>query len=161
LLAKYKENVVNNLPYVENSSVDIKRLSPFLASKFKEYAIEVELERFRMKNYPTYPSRLTSVFAFGDVDSVNNVITLHNWQRQSLRKFVLVPNENNRVAKVNMSIISYVTSFYNNIPETIRNSYWDLYWSGKHSVLDLGSNIPPMPRDIIWEYLIEGKVTIV
>lgn len=160
MLEKYKKNIIDNLPLVENEKIDIKRYSPFLASKIKDYLIEVEIERFRLEHYPHCPSRLTSIFAFGDVDTCNNVIALHNWQRQSLRKFQLIDNEHNRVAKVNMSIVSYVSSFYNAIPKDIRGKFWDLYWSGKHSVLDLGNNVPPFPKDIIWEYLIEGQVTI-
>ena len=50
-------------------SSDNRSPSPYMLSAINDYRIEYDAEVFREKNYPLYPSRLSALYAFGDLET--------------------------------------------------------------------------------------------
>jgi hypothetical protein len=164
---KYKEGTLDYLPFNYNFNCDVNFVSMFTNSVTSSYNTEYNCEVFRRLNYQLYPSRLSSCYAFGDFESCIEVNRLYNWDLNSVRKFKLIPHEDNRVAKVNMEIVS-LTRTANNISvlsiETIQK-IWDSYWAGKGNIsLELpmlDGNMATIESGVLWEYLVEGILTLV
>ncbi len=56
------------LPF-EPCQSDNRSPSPYMLSAINDYKIEYDAEVFREKNYPLYPSRLSALYAFGDLET--------------------------------------------------------------------------------------------
>ena len=50
---------------------DCHFVSPYLSTAINDYRVEYDAERHRLMNHGKYPSRLSAVFAFGDMESCN------------------------------------------------------------------------------------------
>lgn len=50
-------------------SSDNRSPSPYMLSAINDYRIEYDAEVFREKNYLLYPSRLSALYAFGDLET--------------------------------------------------------------------------------------------
>lgn len=132
-----------------------------------EYQTEYNCELHRYYNFPKYPSRLSSSYAFGDYESCKLVSQKYGWKLDTVRKFKLIPHEQNRVAKVNMEIIS-LERLANNISMqdmATLNQVWSWYWNG-NGQLELELPGHSGSRQIyksgeIWEYLVEGILELV
>ncbi len=107
-------------------------------------------------NFPHYPSRLSAIFAFGDFETCKKVSLKHKWDLSSVKRFKLLPNNLNKVAKVNMEIVSldrYATKVSMSDSVTI-SQIWHSYWTGLGNIqLELptvdGRKI--FNSDVIWE----------
>ena len=165
--AKYINGKVNYLPFSYNWDSDIDFISMFNHNITNEYQTEYNCELHRYYNFPKYPSRLSSCYAFGDYESCKLVSQKYGWKLDTIRKFKLIPHEKNRVAKVNMEIIS-LQRLANNISMqdiTTLNQVWSWYWNG-NGELELELPGHSGLRHIyksgeIWEYLVEGILEIV
>lgn len=61
---KYIKGEFQYLPFIKNeNSTPVP--SPFVLRTIKNYALEYNLETYRMSYYPTFPSRLGALYAFG------------------------------------------------------------------------------------------------
>lgn len=167
---KYISGKAKYLPYIIDSSMDMRCINPFCLSTINNYRVEFDAEKFREINLPTYPSRLSAIFAFGDIDSCYHVMEKYkddNWDINTIKKFKLVGNQLNRVAKVNMEHVSLARLAYKNgmMSEGEKNKLWNGYWS---SVGNISMEIPTsittrevFETGIIWEYLIDGTVKLI
>ncbi len=83
-------------------------ISPFAATSGEGTSrLGVQLERFRQANFRFLPSRLSAVFAFGDMASCLRAAFTHGWDLTTVREFQLQPLPINRVARVNMEMITH------------------------------------------------------
>ena len=162
-LKEYLAGSVNYLPFLPAKS-DCDVLSPYCLTAMNDYRIEYDAEICRKKYYPKYPSRLSSVFAFGDYEICKIVTNKYRWDLTTVKKFNLIENPLTRVIKVNMEIVTLARYAYriSHSEEDELDNLWRHYWSG-------GGNIQkelPEPNfsrkkydsGEIFEYLIEGDV---
>src|SRR5690606_6559492 len=94
------------LPFNYNENCDVSFVSMFTNSVSSHYTIEYNCEISRKAFYKNNPSRLSSCYAFADYDSCKKVNQLYGWNLNNVRKFKLLDHNANKVAKVNMEIIS-------------------------------------------------------
>jgi hypothetical protein len=126
-----------------------------------EYNCEIHRKNYKSK----FPSRLSSCYAFGDYESCLEVSRKYHWNINTVRKFKLIEHRDNRIAKVNMEIISLQRAAGNVAMIDTENLYqiWESYWNG---VGELKMELPTMTgrqtfeSGIIWEYLVEGILTL-
>lgn len=89
----------------------IKALSSFALSH-RDDAVENWLETVRSEKYPKLPSRLASLFAFGDMDACRRVSRRYGWDISTVRQFCLVDlgphNDLVRISRHNMEIVSFL-----------------------------------------------------
>jgi len=164
----YLEGKLRYLPY-EPCKNDNIIFSPYFLTAINDYRVEYDVEVYREKKFPLYPSRLSATYAFGDIETCEKVSSKYgedNWKMSDVRKFELKENKLNRVAKVNMEIISFAR-------DSMRISYiedlslfWSLYWKGNsHSIhMELpktGGEREKKESGVIMEYLIEGILELV
>lgn len=163
---KYLEGSVNYLPFLPTTT-DCGFLSPYCLTAINDYRIEYDAEICRKRNYPKFPSRLSAIFAFGDLETCHIVAKKYGWDLSSVKKFKLVEHPLTRVIKVNMEIVSlaklsYKIS-YSNAEDLDR--YWRHYWSGGGAIQEElpSQNYSRKTFDsgVIFEYLIEGSVKII
>jgi hypothetical protein len=156
---------IDPMPFAPNPNAD-PSLSPFAVRAMNDYRIEWDAELCRKAIVPQAPSRMSAVFAFGDVESCVAVNNAYGWGLESVRKFVLVDPEHSRVARVNMEIISLMRATYPLAawqPEHL-HEIWRNYWTGGEELtvetpdLGDGQNWTPWSCGVVWEYLIEGTV---
>ena len=165
-IEKYLNGKVDYLPFVINTKKDTKVVSAFENSLTAQYRTEYNAEMHRTNNFPHYPSRLSAVFAFGDFETCKQVSLKHKWDLSSVKRFKLLPNNLNKVAKVNMEIVSldrYVTKVLMSDAVTI-SQIWNSYWTGLGNVqleLPTVEGRKLFYSDVIWEYLIEGQVQLI
>lgn len=99
--------------------------------------VEYELEKFRIKNFNTFPSRISSTFA--------SEISIFNTYQHTLEI-----SEKCKIIKCDMTIINFLRSYPGYLVDyKILNGYWQ----GQTLQEILGNNFSPP----IWEYLIEGE----
>lgn len=162
---RYLEGTATYLPY-ERTQPSVNTISPFMLTAMNEYRIEHDAEHVRLKYFPQLPSRLSAVYAFGDIDTCREVSDKWGWDLSSVKQFELVPNELNRVVRVNMEVVSLARGVYKGATwgiEEIEN-IWKHYWSGNDN---LSPEIPDkesrriVSSGVIWEYLIEGQLKLV
>jgi len=165
-IEKYVNGNIDYLPFIPNPSKDLMVISLFNNDITSEYQTEYNCELYRRYNYPKYPSRLSAIYAFGDFETCLKVSEKYHWDIKTVRKFRLEPTPLNRVVKVNMDIIS-VSRLAARIsmtdPDT-QNKIWETYWTGYDNFqLELptikGRKL--FNSEIIWEYLIEGRLTLI
>lgn len=159
---KYETGNLEYLPFVVNHDCDVNFVSMFNNSITNDYTIEYNCEVHRRYNYPTYPSRLSGCYAFADYESCIHVSEKYGWNIKSVRKFKLIPHKNNRVAKVNMEIISlqrYAESVAMIDQENqirIWESYWNSFGEIELELPTLNSGRRNFKSGVLWEYLVEG-----
>jgi hypothetical protein len=160
-LQKFMQGSVRYLPY-EPCKMDQLAISPFFLSAINDYRIEYDAEVFREKHAKLLPSRLSALYAFGDYESCQLVNQKYEWDLSTVRKFRLLPNPLNRVAKVNMEHVSLARYAYRATPMEHTDELWLSYWSGEAKC---GARVPvpnykinTIESGTIWEYLIEGIV---
>lgn len=162
---KYEHGEIDYLPYCINPNKNIQTVSPFENTITSEYTTEYNLEVFRKHYYSKFPSRLSSVYAFGDFATCEQVSMKYHWQLSSVKKFSLIPNPLNRIAKVNMEIVSlcrYATRVSMTDSET-NEKIWNSYWTGQGDIqleLPTVNGRKTFKSGIIWEYLIEGQLKL-
>jgi hypothetical protein len=138
--------------------------TPFAAGATTEYRVEWDAEVCRKHYDPMLPSRLSAVFAFGDYAACEAVNAQHGWPLDEVEQFRLIPNDLNRLTRVNMEIVSVARCSYRRAfweSEQI-DWFWRSYWSGAGNLaVELpidGVNFERVESGEIWEYLIEGRL---
>lgn len=155
----------DNLPFVLNPSF-AGALSPFLSNTIAGYRVEYDAEMARRRHAPEAPSRLTSVYAFGDEESCRLAAERHRWDLNQVEEFALVPSPVLRVRRVNMEIVSLAMYAYPRAAwsgEDI-DAFWRAYWSGADGFTVELPQPPvhvPFASGCLWEYLIEGSLRLV
>ncbi|NRB55586.1 MAG: hypothetical protein HRU39_06330 [Salinicola sp.] len=156
---KYLEGIVRYLPY-EPCSIDVLGVSPYFLTAINDYRIEYDAEVFRERHHPLYPSRLSALYAFGDLETCELVSRKYGWPLDTVQKFRLKDWPLTRIAKVNMEHVSLARHAYKvSMLEDI-DRLWAGYWSGfDNIILELpaaGFARGKYDSGVIWEYLIEG-----
>lgn len=160
-LQKYLNGSFRYLPY-QPVPMDAVALSPYFLTAINDYRIEYDAEVYRERYLPLYPSRLSAIYAFGDTATRDEVSRKYGWPLTQVHRFKLVDSPLNRVAKVNMEIVSLARHAYKISAFQDPELLWTRYWSSAGNVtLELPT--PDFQRreydsGIIWEYLIEGTV---
>lgn len=161
ILPKYQNGSLRYLPY-EPCKSDEMALSPYFLSAINDYRIEYDIEVYREKHYPFFPSRLSAIYAFASMDACLEVNRRYGWPLETVQRFKLIDHPLNRVVKVNMEHVSLARHAYKvtHLEETDR--LWQGYWSGAGNIA-VQLPTPGFARKTyesveIWEYLIEGVV---
>lgn len=153
------------MPFIPNPNVD-PSLNPFVLSVTNDYEIEWNAELGREVFAPQAPSRMSAIYAFGDVESCQAVGAKYGWPLKSVRRFELVNSAEARVVRVNMEVVSLLRGV-NRLASWSAEDHqaiWSHYWTG-HGELSLqvpdtraGQAWATHTSGVIWEYLIEGVV---
>lgn len=158
---KFKNGTARYLPY-EPCKSDNKSPSPYMLSAINDYRIEYDAEVFREKHYPLYPSRLSALYAFGDIETCRQVSEKYGWPLNSVHKFRLKKWPLTRIVKVNMEHVSLARHAYKVSMMQEIDRLWQGYWTGfDEIILELpssGGKRKVHHSGVIWEYLIEGIV---
>lgn len=161
---RYLDGTATYLTY-ERTKPSVQTVSPFMLTAMNEYRIEHDAEHVRLKYFPQSPSRMSAIYAFGDLDTCQEVSDKYGWNLESVKQFKLVPNELNRVTKVNMEVVSLARGTYKGASWNIDDieNIWKHYWVGNG---DITLDIPEkesrktLSSGVIWEYLIEGQLEL-
>jgi hypothetical protein len=162
---QYDAGEIDRLPFKQNPD-QYPDLSPFVLRLITEQWIEYEAERLRRSLCPSAPSRLSTVYAFGDPETCVEVARQHGWDLGSVRRFKPVPDLPLRAARVNMEIVSLMRGIYRLASWQVEDSdhIWSHYWLGGENLqLETpGTEGFSMRRiwnsGVIWEWLIEGRL---
>lgn len=160
----YKEGDIDYLPFIRADMSNVCKPSTFIQKTINYYDIEHNLEWYRRNNFKKYPSRFSSIFAFGDYESCKKVSQKYNsWSLSSVRKFRLFEDikylkEFVRIGKFNMEIVSLlrgveISLFSREDQEILYKRYWE--GKGNTSIEFLGEK---SESGEIYEYLIEGML---
>lgn len=168
----FQKGNIEYAPFIANPSVSL--ISSHSLAVTNGYAVEYELERYRHQYYPTYPSRFTSLYAFGDYASCEKASQYYGWDLKRVRKFKIhdfredTPeigeklNRCTKVCKCNMEIVTHLwntdMAFFEG---SERDKIAEAYWSGggplATSLPDIETgNIVIKEAHVLYEYLIEG-----
>lgn len=158
---KYIKGEFQYLPFIKNeNSTPVP--SPFVVHTIKNYALEYNLETYRMSYYPTFPSRLGALYAFADLDTCVKVSKKYGWDVKEIKKFKLFSGMQEagqfmRIIKCNMEIVSFMRSlsYEINDAEFLNKLYFDYWHCLEGNVTDLKSN-EIIHIENISEYLIDG-----
>ncbi len=162
----YLKGELDYLPFIPNPVMDGRMFSMFNNSVTSQYRVEYNCELYRRYNNPTFPSRLSACYAFGDYESCESVNKIYGWDIGSVNRFRLEPSLFNRVAKVNMEIVSlmrYAERCSMSDPQTL-NNIWGHYWNGGGNMeleLPTVDGREVFKTGVIWEYLVEGKLVLI
>jgi hypothetical protein len=154
---------VDPMPFVPNPAMHTS-LSPFAVSAMSSYSVEWNAELGRKAHAPNSPSRMSAIFAFGDLETCLQVHQTYGWPLASVRRFVLAPQPAARVARVNMDVVSLMRSVWHRASwdPTHMNEVWRHYWTGGAELtvetpdISNGQSWVSHTSGVIWEYLIEG-----
>lgn len=164
---EYLNGDIDYLPFIKNINYT-NTPSAFMFKIINEYNIEHNLEFLRSKSFRKYPSRFSSIFAFGDYESCRQVSLKYNWDLNSVRKFRLLRECNDlnkciRIGKFNMEIVSLLRGIdIASFDIADQENIYQRYWNGEG---DICINIPVgiknntrenLHSGVIYEYLIEG-----
>lgn len=146
----YSSGMIEYLPYVLPSESPYRTSCPssFALRAIRDYGLEYNLEIARKAHFSFYPSRLASLFAFGDLRTCEQVAAQYDsWNLDSVRRFSLADmgpfNDLIRITKHNMEIISWLRSFDQVLlPPELKNVLFSAYWEGKDE----------LPLEILHEY---------
>lgn len=164
-VTKYLNGTVDYLPFIPNKNSDTSMVSMFNNNITSEYRTEYNCELYRKSNNPTYPSRLSACYAFGDYETCIEVSEKYGWNLSTVRKFKLLSDPFNRVVKVNMEIV-FLERTANRISMTgqeTQNKIWDSYWKGIGNIkleLPKVEGRKEFNSGVIWEYLVEGRLEL-
>lgn len=153
-------------PFLPNDNFNIP-YSPFCLNSVSSYRVEYDAELFRLEVSKFSPSRLSAVYAFGDLDSCKKASAMYGWDMRTVRKFKLRLDDERltnitRVAKVNMEIISLARYAYavSMLQDETLDAIWKTYWSGGGEIEldlpDVAGKRNKCKSGIMWEYLIDG-----
>ena len=160
---KYIKGRARYLPF-ELCQADNVSPSPYLLSAINDYRVEYDAEVFRKMNYPLYPSRLSALYAFGDIETCRLVSQKHGWPVDTVYQFRLKDWPLTKIAKVNMEYVSLARHAYkvSSMQEHAIDELWRGYWSGSGEIVmelpSMGFERKQYNSGLIWEYLIEGVV---
>ena len=155
----------DTLPFILNPAWG-GAVSPYLSGAIVGYRAEYDAELVRRKYAPDAPSRLTSIFAFGDRESCERAAAAYDWSLDQVEEFRLVPSKDLNVWRVNMEIVSLARGVYGRAAWDSEGmeAFWRAYWGGGDSFT---VEVPQPPGSImmtsgcLWEYLIEGSIELV
>src|SRR5688572_1340992 len=122
-----------------------------------------DAERYRQSNFPEYPSRLSAVYAFADIESCKQAAEQHSRNTVAAQEFTLADHPHVHVVKVNMEIVNLAIDAYRltNLDQGTIDRIWKAYWEGWSNlslVVPLGlRERRTLKSGVIWQYLIEGK----
>lgn len=162
---KYIDGTATYAPFVATTP-DCQFISPFLLSAMSTYRVEYDAERTRLLKFPKLPSRLSSIYAFGDFATCELVATKYKWDLGQVRRFRLERDPLTRVHKCNMEIVSLSRGEAEFPPsQEFLDAMWEAYWSGKPTFkfgVQHGDAVEQqvVNRGEIWEYLIEGRLVL-
>jgi len=163
---KYLTNEINYLPFIPNVDSNINVISMFNNSIASDYKVEYNFELHRKYFYPDFPSRLSACYAFADYETCRKVSGKYRWDLSTIRKFKLVESPINKIVKVNMEIIS-LERYANRVSMQNQNSLDEIgkaYWTGIGNIqmeLPTVNERKVFNSEIIWEYLIEGRLELI
>ncbi len=165
-IKKYLAGKIDYLPFIINQNKDIQAISAFENSITSEYRTEYNAEMHRYNNFPHFPSRLSAVYAFGDIETCKKVALKYGWNLNSVRKFKLIEHPLNKVVKVNMEIVSLdrYAQRVSFCDLNTTNQIWNSYWRGIGNIemeLPTINGRQKFESDEIWEYLIEGRIEVI
>jgi hypothetical protein len=162
----YEDGSADYIPFIPNahSETSVKAISPFWMSVTAEYRVEYDAELCRQANSPLSPSRFSCIYAFGDWESCQVAADKWGWRLDDIRVFVLEPGEYNRVSRVNMEVVSLARTAYRTASFSAEEIHkiWSHYWRGGGDMtleFMVGDKHRQFESGVIWEYLIEGRVT--
>ncbi len=163
---QYQSGDIDYFPFVPNHRKDMHLVSMFTNHVTAEYKTEYNCEVYRKEYFPTYPSRFSAVYAFGDFESCEAVSKKYGWSLDEVKRFRLQPNTNNRIAKVNMEVISLYrcASRVSYLEPETENKIWHSYWTSKENItlaLPTVNGSKEFEGGLIWEYLIEGHLLVI
>lgn len=147
-MEKYLKGKVRYLPF-EPTSCDVMAVSPFMSSTISGYKTEYDFEVVREKQFPLFPSRLSATYAFGSWEDCLLANKHHGWHLSEVRRFRLRETPLNRVAKVDMEIVTVARGAGSPVPDHVCS----MYWAGQPGFL--GGRAP------LWEYLVEGMLELI
>jgi hypothetical protein len=159
---KYINGEIDYLPFSFNPNNNLNFVSFFHKSIVSDYGVEYSAEITRKAYFSKFPSRLSSCYAFGNYESCIEANRKYGWDLSTVREFEIIENEYNRVAKVNMEIVSLARSAdrISSLDEITQKQIWSSYWKGFG---DLQMELPTFNDErqifnsgVLWEYLIEG-----
>lgn len=165
----YIRGTANYAPFVPNTALTTGFVSLFAVQAASQYEIEYDAEYLRYHEFPTLPSRLSAVYAFGRAEDTRRAHDLYHWDLSTLRRFRLIRDPLARVHRANMQIVSLMRSVYPRASwsREDRDNIWRHYWSGGGS---LKVEIPVIREGAphrqlfesgeIWEHLIEGRLQL-
>jgi hypothetical protein len=160
----YIEGSMDYLQFLPNPSY-IGFLTPFVSGVINEYRIEYDAELARRRFAPQSPSRLSAIYAFADLASCKLASSNWGWPMSEVEKFRLVPHPLNRVARVNMQIVSLARYAYPRGSWSSQDisQIWRAYWSGDGEIelavpVD-GQSVESRKSGVLWESLIDGVLT--
>lgn len=93
-----------------------------------DYRVEWDAEVARSGYFPLLPSRLSAIYAFGDMATCHAVAAKHGRKLGEVERFRPVPHEANRLVRVNMEVVQLMRVAY-------RRGVWtadqlDAIWRG-------------------------------
>jgi len=163
-LKKYLDGSAKYLPY-EPCQFDNVSPSPYLLNAINDYRIEYDAETYREKHHPLYPSRLSALYAFGDIKSCQLVSQKYGWSMDAVHRFRIKDWPLTRIAKVNMEHVSLARHAYKVSAMQDIDRLWGGYWSGFDEIIlelpAINFKRQQYGSGVIWEYLIEGVVECV
>lgn len=166
----YFQGQVDYFPYLPNEARSRMPISLFCHEVTYHYMVEYDAEVARKHYFPSAPSRLSCIFAFADMVSVEKAAATHGWDISTVRRFELEDEPATNIRKANMEIVSVARSLYrrSNVSSEMRNYLWNRYWTGGGSVdVDLpiivNGEITRVSHSSgeTWEYLIEGRLRLI
>jgi len=165
----YLSGSADYFPFIPNQNLKPQFTSSFNLAATSLYTVEYNAERTRRELFPLAPSRLSAVFAFATEDDCSRASSLYGWNLSSVRRFRLIPHPLNRVARVNMEIVSLMRFIQPraSFDEAQIRAVWSHYWNGRGAfdvelpVIKNGSLVrQTISAGEIWEYLIEGRLDL-
>ena len=165
----YLSGSADYFPFVPNQNLKPQFTTSFNLAATSLYTLEYNAERTRRELFPLAPSRLSAVFGFVTEDDCSRASSLYGWDLSSVRRFRLIPHDLNRVARVNMEIVSLMRFIQSRtrFDDAQMRAVWSHYWNGGGSfdvelpVMRNGSFFPQtIYAGAIWEYLIEGRLEL-
>lgn len=175
-LQRYVDGTIDYRPFVrdgngawiKNPDAPVMISSPFAASMWQgdyRYPAEYDAETVRLREFPIAPSRLSAVYAFGNLETCEDVSNRFGWTIDQVERVRIRAWDGTRVWRTNMQIASLMHKIAeqgNAIEAHYREELWRRYWRGEGNlaleVRDTGGNRVTLSVDTIWEYLIEGMV---
>lgn len=158
---RYINGNIDYLPFSFNYNCSINFISFFNSNITSDYRTEYDCEAFRQRYNPKLPSRLSACYAFGDYESCLKVNRLYGWSLDTVREFVLIPHEYNRVAKVNMEVVSLyrLANRISMLDVPTQQQVWANYWTAQENFkmeLPSENGHKLYETNTLWEYLVEG-----
>jgi hypothetical protein len=165
---RYDSGEIDLLPFKLNPE-QYPNVSPFVVKLMTEQWIEYEAERIRRQLYPSVPSRLSAIYAFGDAESCVAVARKYGWDLSTVRRFMPAPTRPMRAVRVNMEVVSLMrtTRRLASWEAEDADAIWSHYWRGDG---DLQIQTPDTETlgatrvwesGVTWEWLIEGRLEAV